>query len=280
MKLTVPFFIRGLTLISFLLGSLATMAADKKVYVRFQAGDTIAYGLVEGDKVRQLSGDLFTAPKPTERTFPLSSVKPLVPTRPSKVLALAGNYKSHLVQTQVPSANPEIFFKPPSCLIANGEKIVLPRGSTNVHFEAEMVLVIGKRARDVRPEQALDYVFGVTCGNDVSARDWQKGDVQWWRAKGTDTFGPVGPYIVSGLDYDNLPVQLRLNGEVKQKQPTGEMIHNVRRIVSFASQHVTLEPGDLIYTGTPGQTSALAPGDTVEVDLEGVGILRNPVVGP
>ena len=255
----------------------AAMAADKKMFVRFQSGDTIAYGQVEGEKVRQLSGDLFGSRKLTDRTFSLSDIKLLVPTNPTKVLALAGNYKSHLGDTRPPSPNPEVFFKPPSCLIANGEKIVLPSGSTNVHFEAELVLVIGKRAKNVEPDRALDYVFGVTCGNDVSARDWQKGDVQWWRAKGTDTFGPVGPFIVSGINYDDIVVQLRLNGEVKQKQSTRDLIHNVRHIVSFASRHVTLEPGDLIYTGTPGETSPLKAGDVVEVELEGVGVLKNPV---
>jgi 2-keto-4-pentenoate hydratase/2-oxohepta-3-ene-1,7-dioic acid hydratase in catechol pathway len=117
----------------------------------------------------------------------------------------------------------------------------------------------------------------VTCGNDVSARDWQKGDLQWWRAKGSDTFGPCGPYIVSGLNYDDLLLTLRLNGEVKQKQRTSDLIHGVAAIVSWISRHVTLEPGDLIYTGTPGETTAMKPGDVVEVELEGVGVLRNGV---
>lgn len=269
---------KSFMLIAWLVCVSSVVAADKKVFVRFQSGDTIAYGQVEGEKVRQLSGDLFAGGwKATDRTFALSDVKLLVPTKPTKVLALAGNYKSHLGDTRPPSPNPEVFFKPPSCLIANGEKIVLPPGSTNVHFEAEMVLVIGKRAKNVEPQRALEHVFGVTCGNDVSARDWQKGDVQWWRAKGTDTFGPVGPFIVSGINYDDILVQLRLNGEVKQKQSTRDLIHDVRRIVSFASRHVTLEPGDLIYTGTPGETSPLKAGDVVEVELEGVGVLKNTV---
>jgi 2-keto-4-pentenoate hydratase/2-oxohepta-3-ene-1,7-dioic acid hydratase in catechol pathway len=141
-----------------------------------------------------------------------------------------------------------------------------------------MVLVIGKRAKNVPKEKALDFVFGVTCGNDISARDWQKGDVQWWRAKGCDTFGPCGPFIVSGIDYDDLLVTLRHNGEIKQQQGTRDLIHNVAAMVSFISRYVTLMPGDLIYTGTPGTTGPIKPGDVCEVEVEGVGVLKNKVV--
>ncbi len=200
----------------------------------------------------------------------------LVPCQPSKVLAVGLNYKSHLGDRPTPRV-PEIFFKVPSCLVRHGGTIVLPAGSNDVHYEAEMVLVIGKRARDVPVEDAMRYVLGVTCGNDVSARDWQEDDLQWWRAKGHDTFGPVGPIIVSGIDYDNLQLRLRLNGEVKQEGNTSDLLYGVPQIVSWASQHVTLEPGDLIFTGTPGATSVLKSGDIVEVELEGVGTLRNCV---
>jgi len=140
-----------------------------------------------------------------------------------------------------------------------------------------MVIVIGKRAKDVPVERALEHVFGVTCGNDVSARDWQRGDIQWWRAKGSDTFGPCGPFIVSGVDYNALQIQLRLNGEVRQLQNTRDMVHDVAGIVSWISRHVTLEAGDLIFTGTMGTTQAMNPGDTVEVELENAGILVNKV---
>ena len=173
---------------------------------------------------------------------------------------------------------PQVFFKPPSCLIANGENIVIPPGTNDVHFEAELVIVIGRQAQNVSEDKALDYILGVTCGNDVSARDWQKNDVQWWRAKGCDTFGPIGPMIVSGLNYDDLRVQLRLNGKVLQDERTSQLIHNVPKMVSFASHHLTLEPGDLIFTGTPGKTSAMKPGDEVEVEIEGIGKLVNHVV--
>ena len=256
------------------------LAAEKKVtrYVRFRAGDTVAYGIVEEGVVRRLDGDLFGSWKPTDRTYKLSEVKLLVPTRPSKVLAAALNYRSHGVDTEPPKV-PQLFFKVPSCLIAAGEKIVIPQGATNVQYEAEMVIVIGKRAKNVPQKRALDYVLGVTCGNDISARDWQKNDIQWWRAKGSDTFGPCGPWIVSGINYDDLLVQLRLNGEVKQKERTSNMIFSVSEMVSFASRHCTLEPGDLIFTGTSGTTTNIQPGDVLEVEVEGVGVLRNPVVG-
>ena len=246
-------------------------------YARFQVGQTTAYGIVEGARVRQIAGDLFGEWSKTDTTYPLDQVKLLVPTVPSKVLALAGNYKSHLGDRKPPE-HPEVFFKPPSCLVPPGGDIVLPKTTANVHYEGEMVIVMGKRAKNVSVAEALNYILGVTCGNDVNARDWQKNDAQWWRAKGSDTFGPCGPFIVSGLHYDDLLLQLRVNGEAKQSARTSDLIHSVPQIVSWISQHVTLEPGDLIYTGTPGTTSALKPGDVVEVELEGVGVLRNSVV--
>ncbi len=253
-------------------------AAEQKPakYARFQVGGTVSYGIVEGEQIRQIKGDLFASWKPTDKTYPLADVKLLVPSRPTKVLACAGNYKSHLGDTPA-HEHPELFFKVPSCLIAAGQSIVVPKGTDEVHYEGELVIVVGKRAKNVSEDRALDYVLGVTCGIDVSARDWQANDVQWWRAKGSDTFGPCGPWVVSGIHYDDLLLQLRLNGQVRQKERTSNMEHGVAAVVSWASRHVTLEPGDLIFTGTPGKTSAIRPGDVVEVELEGVGVLRNPV---
>lgn len=253
-------------------------AAEKEIvkYVRFQLGDSVSYGIVEGKQVRKLDGDLFGSWKLTDRTYPLDRVKLLVPSQPTKVLAVAGNYKSHL-GNKPPSSRPEMFLKTPSCLIAPEDDIVIPKDSKRVDHEAELVIVVGKRAKNVSAQRALEYVLGVTCGNDVSARDWQKNDVQWWRAKGFDTFGPCGPCIVSGIDYDNLLLQARVNGKVKQKDNTSRMEHGVASLVSWASRHMTLEPGDLIFTGTPGKTTPLKPGDVVEIELEGVGVLRNKV---
>ncbi len=245
-------------------------------YARFRAGGETAYGIVEGDRVRTIAGDPFGDGKPTDATHPLDAVELLVPTSPTKILAVGANYRSHL-GTRAEPKEPQLFFKPPSALLPMGGTIVIPPGTEEVHFEGEMVLVVGRRAKDVPESEGLNYLLGVTCGNDVSARDWQRGDLQWWRAKGSDTFAPCGPFIASGLNYDDLAIQLRLNGEVKQTQRTSDLIFPVARIVSWVSRHVTLEPGDLIYTGTPGTTSALQPGDVVEVELEGVGILRNTV---
>jgi 2-keto-4-pentenoate hydratase/2-oxohepta-3-ene-1,7-dioic acid hydratase in catechol pathway len=245
-------------------------------WVRFHDGNAPAYGLVEGNRVRRVRGHMMAPYQVTDQTYALSEIRILTPIHPSKVLALAGSYKSHLGTTP-PSPHPEVFFKLPSCLVPQGADVVIPKGTNDVHFEAELVLVIGKRAKDVPVERAKEHIFGVTCGNDISARDWQKADRQWWRAKGSDTFGPVGPWIVTGLNYDDLEVQMRVNGEVKQKERTSALIHNCAAIVSFLSRHVTLEPGDLIYTGTSGQTSAIKPGDVMEVEIEGIGILRNRV---
>jgi 2-keto-4-pentenoate hydratase/2-oxohepta-3-ene-1,7-dioic acid hydratase in catechol pathway len=258
-----------------------TEAEEKKItrYVRFQKDDLVAYGAIEGEEVRQLEGDTFGFWRRTDKVHALKSVRLLAPSQPTQVLALAGNYRSHLKDEVIPEKFkiPQAFFKTPSCIVPNGANIVLPKGSKDVHYEGELVLVIGKKAKDVPPAQALEYVLGVTCGNDVSARNWQKDDVQWWRAKGTDTFGPCGPMIVSGIDYDDLLLQTRVNGEVKQKQRTKDLIHDCKTMVSYLSRHVTLLPGDLIYTGTPGKTSALKDGDVVEVEIEGIGILRNKV---
>ncbi|MGE3777491.1 MAG: fumarylacetoacetate hydrolase family protein [Pirellulaceae bacterium] len=276
---------RGRQWVCLALGLVASPLTAAERFARFQAGDTIAYGLVEGDRIRQLSGDLFGTWTKTDKTFAIGEVKLLIPTDPKHVLALAGNYKSHIKGAEIPEAFrvPQPFHKGFSSLIAQGENIVIPQDSPGpVHFEAELVIVIGKRASKVSKEQAKDYVFGVTCGNDVSERYWQndakKKDIQWWRAKGADTFGPVGPFIARGLNYDDLLLQLRLNGEVKQSERTSQFINDISTTVSVISRYVTLLPGDLIFTGTPGTTAAIKSGDVVEVELEGVGVLRNPVV--
>lgn len=246
-------------------------------FVRFEHEGAIAYGIVEGDKVHAIDGTPFDKWSKSGKVYPLSKVKVLPPTQPTKVLALALNYKSHAGNLK-PHPHPEVFYKLPSSLVATGENIVFPPGAEDVHYEAELVIVIGKQAKNVSEEDAKNYVLGVTCGNDVSERIWQKKDVQWWRAKGADTFGPCGPFVASGIDYDNLDMKLRVNGEVHLETNTREMIHNVAQIVSWISKHVTLEPGDLIFTGTAGITKPIKPGDVVEVEIEGVGILRNPVV--
>lgn len=259
-------------------------AAEPVKYVRYQAEGKTSYGIVEGSRVRELTGDLFGSPTKSDKTHALSNVKILPPTVPTQVLAMAGNYRSHLKDDVIPPKFqiPQPFFKSPSCLIGPGENIVIPKEATTVHYEAELVIIIGKKCSKVSKDKALDYVFGVTAGNDISERVWQNDenakDVQWWRAKGADTFGPVGPYILTGVDYGNLMLRLKLNGEVKQEEKTDHLIHDIPTTVSFISQHITLYPGDMIFSGTPGSTSTIKAGDVVEVELEGVGVLSNPVI--
>ncbi|MGO9227687.1 MAG: fumarylacetoacetate hydrolase family protein [Bryobacteraceae bacterium] len=247
-------------------------------FVRYRAGLAASYGILDGDLVREIRGDLFHYTE-TGAVSALSEVKLLCPCQPGKILAVGFNYKSHLLGRPRP-ARPEIFFKPVSALQDPGEPIRIPRDATDVHYEGELVVVIGKRLRHASPEEARAGIFGVTCGNDVSERQWQAGpskDLQWWRAKGSDTFAPLGPAVVSGLDYGNLQLEARLNGATVQKQTTADLIFDCPAIVSWISGWVTLEPGDAIYTGTPGSTRQLAPGDVVEVEIEGIGVLRNPV---
>ncbi len=248
-------------------------------FVRFQKGTSTSYGILSGESVAVIGGDLFGAQKKTGTTYQLSDVKLLAPVTPSKVLAVGLNYKSH-VGDRKPPANPEIFYKPITCLQNPGDPIVIPADSKNTHYEGELVIVMGRRASHVSVAEAKDTIFGVCCGNDVSERDWQGGankDLQWWRAKGADTFGPLGPVIVRGIDYGNVLLQTRLNGAVVQKQNTSDLLFDCPTIVSFISRYVTLVPGDVVYTGTPGATKKMSPGDVVEVDIENVGVLRNPI---
>lgn len=256
-------------------------------YFHFYYQGRPAWGRLEGNELAVLKGDLYGERKPVGATLPLAAVTLLPPARPSKIIAAALNYMDHLPsrkefvsiggEIREPPAVPELFFKTPSAIIGPEETIVLPAGAGRVDAEGELVAVIGRRARGVSPKEALGFVLGYTCGNDVSARVWQKSDIQWWRAKSCDTFAPVGPCIVDKLNPRDLELQTRVNGEVKQSTNTCLLIHDVAHLISFASQVMTLEPGDLIYTGTPGSTPTLNPGDVVEVEIEGIGVLRNTV---
>jgi 2-keto-4-pentenoate hydratase/2-oxohepta-3-ene-1,7-dioic acid hydratase in catechol pathway len=206
----------------------------------------------------------------------LADVELLAPVTPSKVIAVGLNYRSH-IGDQDPAPYPGLFAKYPTSIVGPGADIVIPPDAGNVHYEGELVVVIGKTAKNVAEEDAHDYIFGVTAGNDVSERNWQRDDLQWLRAKGSDTFGPLGPAVVTGLDYNDLHVETRLNGEVRQAASTADLIFGVDNIVSYVSRYVTLYPGDIIFTGTPGSTRAMQPGDVVEIEVQGVGVLRNTV---
>ncbi len=246
-------------------------------YVRYEVNGSASYGILSGDTISELNGDIFGACEESGNTVALADVKLLAPTVPSKILAVGLNYRSHLGDEPEPT-NPEMFIKTPSCINDPNGEIVLPVGDDDVHAEGELVVVIKSRTRNVTPEEAADNILGVTCGNDVSARTWQHSDMQWWRGKACDTFGPMGPAIATDVDYGNLQLETRINGTVVQSQTTADLIFPVPTIVSFVSQVMTLEPGDAIFTGTPGTTKALAAGDTVEVEIEGIGILQNSVV--
>ena len=264
-------------LISLLVGNLAFAQEGITKYVRYDHQGRTSYGILDGETIQELEGDLFSAPRVSGKTLRLLDVKLLPPAEPSKVIAVGLNYRSHLGDRPVP-AYPGLFAKYPSSLIGHGDHIVMPADAENLHFEAELVVVIGKKARKVSVDEAPAYIFGVTAGNDVSERAWQQADLQWLRAKASDTFGPIGPAIVTGLDYRDLLIESRLNGEVQQSARTQDLIFGVDEIVSYVSRYITLLPGDLIFTGTPGRTKAMKPGDIVEVEVEGVGVLRNRVV--
>jgi 2-keto-4-pentenoate hydratase/2-oxohepta-3-ene-1,7-dioic acid hydratase in catechol pathway len=249
-------------------------------YIRYRSGDVACYGILDGETIREISGDLFGAHAETGATHKLADVALLAPCQPGKILAVGLNYKSHLGGRPQPD-RPEIFYKAVTAVQDPGGPIVTPRDATDLHYEGELVAVIGKQVRNASAEEARAAIFGVTCGNDVSERNWQHGpgkDLQWWRAKGCDTFAPFGPAIVTGIDYGNLLLQTRLNGEVVQKQYTSDLIFDCPAIVRWISGWVTLMPGDIIYTGTPGSTRKMSPGDVVEVEIESIGLLHNPVV--
>ncbi|MDO8531738.1 MAG: fumarylacetoacetate hydrolase family protein [Dehalococcoidia bacterium] len=255
-------------------------------FLRFLEGQRPRYGALEGQTVYPLvAGTPFGPFRQGREGRALSEVRLLPPCQPSKIIGMAVNYPTHMrdgarhMGSEVAVGEPQAFLKATSSLVGPDDDIVLPPGAGPVHYEGEMVVVMGRRCQRVTPEKALDYVLGVTCGNDVSAREWQRNDKQWWRAKGSDTFAPLGPWIVTGLDPRDLGLELRLNGQTRQQARTSELIHGVPDIISFISRYVTLEPGDVIYTGTPGTTDEMRAGDVVEVEVEGVGVLRNRVRG-
>lgn len=251
---------------------------------RFTTSETITprLGLLEGEFVRPLSeGEASESfPNPlTDEAVPLSEVQLLVPVAPSKIVCVGRNYREHAAElgNKMPD-EPLLFLKAPSALIASGDCIELPPQSKQVEHEGELGVVIKRRATTLSEnDDPLSYVLGYTCVNDVTARDLQRKDVQFTRAKSFDTFCPVGPFIVAGFDPINLEVTTRVNGSVKQNGNTADMAFSVPFLIRYISNIMTLYPGDLIATGTPGGVSPMKDGDVVEVEIEGIGVLRNPV---
>ncbi|WP_420895506.1 fumarylacetoacetate hydrolase family protein [Vibrio coralliirubri] len=244
-------------------------------FVRYQYQDKVSYGKLDNDAVLPISGDIFGEYSVAKNSIPLESVEVLLPTKPEKVFAVGMNFASHLASPA--DAPPPMFLKLPSSLILTGEVIQVPPKATNVHFEGELVVVIGKELSQASEEEAEQAIFGVTVGNDITERSWQGADLQWLRAKASDGFGPVGNTIVRGIDYNNVELTTRVNGKVVQQENTSFMIHKPRKVVSYLSHYFTLKPGDLIFMGTPGRTYALSDKDQVNVTIEGVGTVVNEV---
>lgn len=249
---------------------------------RFKADDTVNYGLVEENKIYQISGSIYNDFQKTDKSFDLNSVKLLAPVEPSKIVAVGLNYKNHAKELNMPiPQEPIIFLKPATSIIAEGESIIYPSMVGQLDYEAELGIIIKKKAKDVPEKKAKEYILGYTCTNDVTARDLQTKDGQWCRSKSFDTFCPIGPYIVNNdVDANNLDINLYLNGILKQSSNTSNFIFRIEQLVSFISGVMTLLPGDVISAGTPSGVGPMTIGDEVCVYIEKIGKLTNYVVGP
>ena len=249
--------------------------------VRFRHGERIATGAMEpgSDDIRVLRGTFFEDPLPTGEMIALGDVLLLAPVLPSKLVCVGKNYAAHAAEfgMQVPE-EPLLFLKPSTAVIGPSDPIRLLPISRRVDYEGELAVVIGRLARGVRAEDAFKFILGYTCGNDVTLRDLQKADDQWARAKGFDGSAPLGPWIETDLDPNDATVRTRLNGEVRQQASTTEMVFGVATLIEYVTAFMTLLPGDVLLTGTPEGVGKLADGDVVEVEVEGVGVLRNRVL--
>ena len=247
---------------------------------RFSNGADPRFGIVDGPELVVLKGHpLVAGYQTTGERIPLKEVKLLAPTIPSKIVCIGKNFAAHAAEIgEEVTVEPLIFFKPSSSIIGHGDAIVIPPQSKQVELEAELCLVIGKLAKNVSEEKALEYLWGVTIANDVTARDLQFGDGQWARSKGFDTFCPLGPWVETEFLPDGQVIESRINGEVRQNVAITEMVHKIAFIISYVSKNMTLLPGDIILTGSPAGISVIKAGDMIECEIEGIGILSNPVV--
>lgn len=255
--------------------------------VRFTAGGITRWGIIEGNMIFGHGGNPYAALQgnpggftPDRSSYKLSDVKLLAPCQPSKIVAIGLNYHAHAQEfpgSKLPK-EPLIFLKPSTAVIGPEDTIVIPKASAGrVDYECELAVVIGKTAKNVPEGEANEYIFGYTCANDVTERVYQKEDGQWTRAKGFDTFAPLGPWIVTDIPVDDLKIETVVNNEVKQSSNTSNLIFGVPKLLSFISRVMTLLPGDVISTGTPGGIGRINPGDVVEVKIEKIGTLRNIV---
>jgi 2-keto-4-pentenoate hydratase/2-oxohepta-3-ene-1,7-dioic acid hydratase in catechol pathway len=248
-------------------------------FVRYLYQGEAHWGWHYEGKTGLLAGDIFGHHRRLEANLPNNEIQYLAPVLPSKIVCVGRNYRAHIEEHNAETPKmPLIFLKPPSSIIGNHDPIKLPPQSNVVEHEAELGVVIGRKGRWIEPEKAMDYVFGYTICNDVTARDLQRSDDQWTRAKGFDTFCPVGPYITTNFDASDALIICKVNDQVRQMASTRDMIFPLEQIIAFISSFMTLEPGDLILTGTPGGVGLLQPGDKVEIQIDGLGCLFNPVI--
>lgn len=249
-------------------------------YVRFSKNSKNLFGVLEGEKVAELDSDFLEgSPKLTGEEFQLSEVKLLPPVNPGQVVAIGLNYALHAEESgkDIPD-EPMMFMVSPTAIVPDGEEIILPNLEHRIDYEAELAIVIGKQAKDVKKEEALDYVFGYTACNDVSDRNLQKKDGQFTRAKSFATFKPLGPVIETELNPNNVEIKLTVNGEVRQHSNTDDLIHDIESLIEKVTEVMTLNPGDIIITGTPSGVGPLKPEDEVVLEIEGIGKLTNKVV--
>jgi len=248
-------------------------------YLRFLQEGNVRYGLLEKDNViREVVGDIFNNHKNTENIYSLPEITFLPPCMPTKIIAVGLNYFDHAneLKMKIPD-EPLIFMKPPSAVIAHNEKIIYPKMSKQLDYEAELAVIIKNKIKNIKAEDVFENVLGYSCFNDVTARDLQSKDGQWTRAKSFDTFAPIGPFISTNINPNDLKVKLYKNGQLMQHSSTKNMIFKVDKIVSFISEIMTLFPGDIIATGTPSGVGQLKEGDLVEVEIEEIGTLKNTV---
>lgn len=248
--------------------------------IRFRHRGKPEYGLIDNERIRIIDGSIFEDRiRPGSVSIGMAGVKPLAPVEPTKVVCVGLNYKDHAreLKTGLPE-EPVLFLKPSTSVIGPDDDIIYPRRVNRLDYEAELAVVIRRRAKDVLRDEAYNYILGYSCLNDITARDLQKKDGQWTRAKSFDTFCPLGPYIVTGLDPHRLKIELLVNNQIRQSSSTSSLIFRIEFLVSFISGIMTLLPGDVIATGTPSGIGALSQGDEVEVKIKGIGSLKNKVV--
>jgi 2-keto-4-pentenoate hydratase/2-oxohepta-3-ene-1,7-dioic acid hydratase in catechol pathway len=248
-------------------------------FVRYQYGSSApTYGWMLGDRVGPLDGSPVGDYRRLDADTPLEKVRLLAPILPGKIICVGRNYAEHAREhdEEIPDV-PLLFFKPPSSVVGPGQPVLLPPQSQRVEHEGELAVVIGKRGRWIAAEQAENHLLGYTVANDITARDLQRRDGQWTRAKGFDTFCPLGPWIETDLEIADVLITCRVNGEMRQMASTREMVFTIPQLIAFVSSVMTLDPGDVLLTGTPAGVGLLVEGDSVEVDIEGIGVLANPV---